>query len=158
MQNWEHGSVWMQVVDLAYSNYSWWYYIEYLISIFLALKKNSVTKLHLQSYFSCLAQYICVYYRPSAFSWGYFHPKQVNSIEIIDVYYSLIITLTRKQIKRSRVDFKCGICIWNLLLLTFNIKSKELSLPVKRSVIRLKSPTDSRKVRCGQSNYLVHSW
>ena len=28
--------------------------------------------------------------------------------------------------KRSRVHFKCTICIWNLLLSTFNMRSKEL--------------------------------
>ena len=30
--------------------------------------------------------------------------------------------------KRSRVHFKCAICIWNLLLSTVNMRSKELSL------------------------------
>uniref|UniRef100_A0A0E9XWE2 Transposase Tc1-like domain-containing protein n=1 Tax=Anguilla anguilla TaxID=7936 RepID=A0A0E9XWE2_ANGAN len=40
--------------------------------------------------------------------------------------------------KRSRIYFKRGICIWNLLLLTLNMKSKELSLSVKQAIIRLK--------------------
>ena len=40
--------------------------------------------------------------------------------------------------KRSRVHFKCAICIWNLLLSTLNMRSKELSLSVKQAIIRLK--------------------
>ena len=39
---------------------------------------------------------------------------------------------------RSRVHFKCAICIWNLLLSTLNMRSKELSLSVKQAIIRLK--------------------
>ena len=42
--------------------------------------------------------------------------------------------------KRSRVHFKCAICIWNLLLWTLNMRAKELSLSVKQAIIRLKSP------------------
>ena len=41
--------------------------------------------------------------------------------------------------KRSRVHFKCAICIWNLLLSTLNMRSKELSLSVKQTIIRLKN-------------------
>ena len=41
--------------------------------------------------------------------------------------------------KRSRVNFKYGICVWNLLLSTLNMKSKELSLSVKQAIIRLKN-------------------
>jgi transposase-like protein len=41
--------------------------------------------------------------------------------------------------KRSRVHFKCAICIWNLLLLTLNMRSKKLSLSVKQAIIRLKN-------------------
>ena len=33
--------------------------------------------------------------------------------------------------ERSRVHFKCAICIWNLLPSTLNMSSKELPLPVK---------------------------
>ncbi len=40
--------------------------------------------------------------------------------------------------KRSRVNFKCAICIWNLLLSTVKMRSKELSLSVKQAIIRLK--------------------
>ncbi len=40
--------------------------------------------------------------------------------------------------KRSRVHFKCAICIWNLLLSTVKMRSKELSLSVKQASIRLK--------------------
>ncbi len=40
--------------------------------------------------------------------------------------------------KRSRVHFKCVICIWNLLLSTVKMRSKELSLSVKQAIIRLK--------------------
>ncbi len=43
-----------------------------------------------------------------------------------------------EQIKRSRVHFKCAICIWNLLLSTVKMRSKELSLSVKQAIIRLK--------------------
>ena len=39
--------------------------------------------------------------------------------------------------KRSRVHFKCAICIWNMLLSTLNMRSKELSLSVKQAIIRL---------------------
>ncbi len=42
------------------------------------------------------------------------------------------------QNKRSRVHFKCAICIWNLLLSTVKMRSKELSLSVKQAIIRLK--------------------
>ena len=41
--------------------------------------------------------------------------------------------------KRSRVNFKCAICIWNLLLSTLNMRSKELSLSVKQAIVRLKN-------------------
>ena len=41
--------------------------------------------------------------------------------------------------KRSRVHFKCAICIWNLLLSTLNMRSKVLSLSVKQAIIRLKN-------------------
>ena len=41
--------------------------------------------------------------------------------------------------KRSRVHFNCAICIWNLLLSTLNMRSKELSLSMKRAIIRLKN-------------------
>ncbi len=40
--------------------------------------------------------------------------------------------------KRSRVHFKCAICIWNLLLSTVKMRSKELSLSAKQAIIRLK--------------------
>ncbi len=40
--------------------------------------------------------------------------------------------------KRSRVNFKCAIWIWNLLLSTVKMRSKELSLSVKQAIIRLK--------------------
>uniref|UniRef100_A0A8C5Q2J1 Transposase Tc1-like domain-containing protein n=1 Tax=Leptobrachium leishanense TaxID=445787 RepID=A0A8C5Q2J1_9ANUR len=40
--------------------------------------------------------------------------------------------------KRPRVHFKCAICIWNLLLSTLKMRSKELSLSVKQAIIRLK--------------------
>uniref|UniRef100_A0A8C5P8K5 Transposase n=1 Tax=Leptobrachium leishanense TaxID=445787 RepID=A0A8C5P8K5_9ANUR len=40
--------------------------------------------------------------------------------------------------KRSTVHFKCAICIWNLLLSTLKMRSKELSLSVKQAIIRLK--------------------
>ena len=41
--------------------------------------------------------------------------------------------------KSSRVHFKYSICIWNLLLSTLNMRSKELSLSVKQAIIRLKN-------------------
>ena len=41
--------------------------------------------------------------------------------------------------KRSKVHFKCAICIWNLLLSTLNMRSKELSLSVKKAIIWLKN-------------------
>ena len=44
--------------------------------------------------------------------------------------------------KRSRVNFKCAICIWNLLLSTLNMRSKELSLSVKQAIIRLKNQNE----------------
>ena len=56
--------------------------------------------------------------------------------------------------KRSRVHFKCAICIWNLLLSTLNVRSKDLSLSVKQAIIRLKNLNkpirDSKSIRCGQ--------
>ncbi len=42
-----------------------------------------------------------------------------------------------EQIK-GPVHFKCAICIWNLLLSTVKMRSKELSLSVKQAIIRLK--------------------
>ena len=61
----------------------------------------------------------------------------------------------REPDKRSRVHSKCGICIWNLLLSTLNMKSKELSLSVKQAIIRLKHQRDSKNIGCGQINCLV---
>ncbi len=59
--------------------------------------------------------------------------------------------------KRSRVHFKCAICIWNLLLSTVKMRSKELSLSVKQAIIRLKKTKqthqrDSKNIRRGQNN------
>lgn len=64
--------------------------------------------------------------------------------------------------KRSRVHFKCAICIWNLLLSTVKMRSKELSLSVKQAIIRLKKTKetyrrDSKNIRRGQNNSLEHS-
>ncbi len=61
--------------------------------------------------------------------------------------------------KRSRVHFKCAICIWNLLLSTVKMRSKELSLSVKQAIIRLKKTKqthqrDSKNIRRGQNNCL----
>ncbi len=47
--------------------------------------------------------------------------------------------------KRSRVHFKCAICIWNLLLSTVKMRSKELSLSVKQAIIRLKNKTTHQR-------------
>ena len=41
--------------------------------------------------------------------------------------------------KMSRSHLKCAMCIWNLLLSTPNMRSKELSLSVKQAIIRLKN-------------------
>ena len=41
--------------------------------------------------------------------------------------------------KRSRVHFKCAICIWNLLLSTLDMISKGLSLSMKQAIIRVKN-------------------
>ena len=49
--------------------------------------------------------------------------------------------------KRSWVHFKCAICIWNLLLSTLNMRSKELSLSVKQAIIRLKNQNKPNKIR-----------
>ncbi len=43
-----------------------------------------------------------------------------------------------EQIKGPEFIFKCAICIWNLLLSTVKMRSKELSLSVKQAIIRLK--------------------
>uniref|UniRef100_A0A8C5M9G9 Transposase n=1 Tax=Leptobrachium leishanense TaxID=445787 RepID=A0A8C5M9G9_9ANUR len=40
--------------------------------------------------------------------------------------------------KRPRVNFKCAICIWNLLLSTLKMRSKELPLSEKQAIISLK--------------------
>ncbi len=44
--------------------------------------------------------------------------------------------------KRSRVHFKCAICIWNLLLSTVKMRSKELSLSVKQASLGWKNKTN----------------
>ena len=100
----------------------------------------------------------------SALIWGYLHPNQVNGVGITTVTMCLplfkgpkvmgqlaaqlfhgqvcvIPSLSHLQgaDKRSRVHFKCAICIWNLLLSTLNMRSKELSLSVKPAIIRLKN-------------------
>ena len=49
--------------------------------------------------------------------------------------------------QRSRVHFKCAVCIWNLLLSTLNMRSKELSLSVKQAIIRLKKSKQNRSER-----------
>ena len=63
--------------------------------------------------------------------------------------------------KRLRVHFKCAICIWNLLLSTPNMRSKELSLSVKQAIIRLKNQNkpirEIAKTLGGQINCLEHS-
>ena len=62
--------------------------------------------------------------------------------------------------KRSRVHFKCAICIWNLLLSTLKMRSKELSLSVKQAIIRMKNqnkPIREKNIRRGQINGLEHS-
>ena len=64
--------------------------------------------------------------------------------------------------KRSRVHFKCAICIWNLLLSTLNMRSKELSLSVKQAIIRLKNLNKpireiAKTLGVAKSNCLEHS-
>ena len=58
--------------------------------------------------------------------------------------------------KRSRVHFKCVICIWNLLLSTLNMRSKESSLSVKQAIIKQTHQRDSKNIRCGQINCSEH--
>lgn len=48
---------------------------------------------------------------------------------------SSLIYKYSKQIKCARCDFESFICIWNMLLLTINMKTKELSLPKEYSSI-----------------------
>ncbi len=61
--------------------------------------------------------------------------------------------------KRSGVDSKCAICIWKLLLWTHIMQSKELSIQVKQTIVRL--PKQYKSIReiagSGQINSLVHS-
>ncbi len=54
------------------------------------------------------------------------------------VYVIPLLSQLQWADKRSRVHFKCAICIWNLLLSTVKMRSKELSLSVKQAIIRLK--------------------
>ncbi len=106
---------------------------------------------------------MCFNCRLSALIWGYLHPNQVNGVGITTVcicashllrdqsngtigfsavpcQVCVIPSLSQLQWadKRSRVHFKCAICIWNLLLSTVKMRSKELSLSVKQAIIRLK--------------------
>ncbi len=107
---------------------------------------------------------MCFNCRLSALIWGYLHPNQVNGVGITTVcicalplvkgpkvmgqlasqlfhgQVCVIPSLSQLQWadKRSRVHFKCAIYIWNLLLSTVKMRSKELSLSVKQAIIRLK--------------------
>lgn len=47
----------------------------------------------------------------------------------------------------SRVHLKCGLCIWNLLLSTLNMRSTELSFLVKQVIIRPKNQNKSIRDR-----------
>uniref|UniRef100_A0A8C5MUE3 Transposase Tc1-like domain-containing protein n=1 Tax=Leptobrachium leishanense TaxID=445787 RepID=A0A8C5MUE3_9ANUR len=90
---------------------------------------------------------------------GYVHPTQVNGVGLTSSL-QMCLPLVKGQLasqlfhgqvcdipslpqlqcadKRPRVHFKCAICIWNLLLSTLKMRSKELSLSVKQAIIRLK--------------------
>ncbi len=107
---------------------------------------------------------MCFNCRLSALIWGYLHPNQVNGCrnynslhmclplvkgpkvmgqlasQLFHGQVCVIPSLSQLQWadKRSRVNFKCAICIWNLLLSTVKMRSKELSLSVKQAIIRLK--------------------
>ena len=52
--------------------------------------------------------------------------------------------------KRSRLHFKCAICIWNLLLSTLNMRSKELSLSEKQAL--KKNPFTTVVIRSDQEH------
>ena len=70
-------------------------------------------------------------------------PKVMGQLaaQLFHVQVCVIPSLSHLQgaDKRSRVHFKCAIWIWNLLLSTLNMRSKELSLSVKQAIIRLKN-------------------
>ena len=91
---------------------------------------------------------MCFKCRLSALISGYLHPNQVNGVGITTHFICVVIPaqLFHGQVcvipslfylqgahKRSRVHFKCGIWVWNLLLSTLNMKSKELSPSVKQA-------------------------
>ena len=83
---------------------------------------------------------MCFNCRLSAFSiFQYLHPNQVNCVGIttVSICASQLYLIYKDQIKGQ--EFKCAICIWNLLLSTLNMRSKELSLSVKQAIIRLKN-------------------
>ena len=78
-----------------------------------------------------------------------------------EVCVILSLSNLQKADKRSRVNFKCVICIWNLLLSTLKMRSKELSLSVKQASKAEKSKQtdqrESKNIRLGQINCLKHS-
>ena len=103
---------------------------------------------------------MCFNCRLSALIWGYLHPNYNSFYMCLPLFkgpkvmgqlaaqlfhgqvcdFPLIISFTVQGAdKRSRVNLKCAICIWNLLLSTLNMRSKELSLSVKQAIIRLKN-------------------
>ena len=122
---------------------------------------------------------MCFNCRLSALIWGYLHPSSFYmclplfkgpkvmgqlAAQLFHGQVCVIPSLSHLQgaDKRSRVHFKCAICIWNLLLSTLNMRSKELSLSGKQAIIGLKNQNKpireiAKTLGVGQINCLEHS-
>ena len=58
------------------------------------------------------------------------------AVQLFHGQLCVILSLSHLQ---GADNFKCAICIWNLLLSSLNMRSKKLSLSVKQAIIRLKN-------------------
>ena len=104
---------------------------------------------------------ICLKCRLSALNLWYLHTNRVNSVGnslyVVSAFWGTIGSLAipwpgvcipslfhlKEADKRSRINFKCGNCIWNLFLSTVNMKSKRAvniseakTLGVAKSTVR----------------------
>ncbi len=62
--------------------------------------------------------------------------------------YFILFYVINEAGKRSGVDSKCAICIWKLLQWT-HIMSKDLSIQVKQTIVRLQKQNQSIRERSG---------
>ncbi len=72
-----------------------------------------------------------------------------KAVSWTDVGYSFRYFYINQAVKRSGVDSKCAICIWKLLLWTHIMQSKDLSIQVKETIVRLQKQNKSTRELAG---------